>query len=108
MALDKNGYTPLRKAADDTYDDDRHLNLAFLAFLLDRDEYNRMEKIEAVELAGATILSKPQNAPHFPIAFNFWCRSLLLLHQIKIVKTVGRKIGRHLEWTTLADLARLK
>jgi len=108
LALDENGYTPLRKATDDTYDDDRHLNLAFLAFLLDRDEYNRMEKIEAVELAGATILSKPRNAPHFPKAFTYWCRSLLLRHHIKTVKIVGRKIGRHLEWTTLADLARLK
>jgi len=107
LALDGNGYTPLRKAADDTYDDHRSLNLDVLDYLLERDEYNRMEKIEALELAGATILSKPQNAPHFPKAFTYWCRSLLLRHQIKTVKVVGRKIGRNLEWTTLADLARL-
>jgi len=107
LALDENGYTPLRKAADDTYNDHRSLNLAVLDFLLERDEYNRMEKIEAVELAGATILSKPQNAPHFPKAFTYWDRSLLLRHQMESVKIVGRKIGRHVEWTTLADLARL-
>jgi len=79
LALDENGYTPLREAADDTYDDHRSLNLAVLDFLLESDEYNRNEKIEAVELAGATILSNPKNTPHFPKAFNYFSCELARL-----------------------------
>jgi len=54
LAVNSWGFTPLIEAAIGPY---RGLpNLKVLDFLLEREEYSRAEKIEAMELAGAAIL----------------------------------------------------
>jgi len=113
LARNASGFTPLLRAADDQHNDGC-LSLSILDFLLERNEYGQIEKIEAMELAGATILSKAQYNPHFPKAFDYWHRSLHLRHQLETTEDStssknisGRKIGSHLEWTTFAELDRL-
>ncbi len=46
--------------------------LVTLDYLLELNGIGRMEKIDALELAGATILFRPKNASHFPKAFEYW------------------------------------
>jgi len=114
LARNVEGFTPLLTSAIKMYDGDFCLNLAVFDFLLEREEYGRLEKIEAMELAGATILSESQNAPHFPKAFAYWRRA----HQLRQMeievsgssaeKILGRKIGSHVEWTTLDELDQLE
>jgi len=116
LARDNDGFTPLLRAAYGSNDNGglQTLNLSILDFLLERDEYSRIEKIEAMELAGAEILFEAENALQFPKAFDHWRRA----HQLRQMeievsgpsakKILGRKIGRHLEWTTLADLDQLE
>jgi len=111
LVRDASGFTPLLRAADDEHDGGR-LILSILDFLLERDDYSQIEKIEAMELVGATILSKAQNAPHFPKAFDYWRRALHLRHQMaeesgSFKKILGRKIGNNVEWVTFAELERL-
>jgi len=113
LARDASGFTPLLRAADDKLYHGR-LYLSIFEFLLERDEYSRIEKIEALELAGATILWKAQNAPHFPKAFDYWHRSLHLRHLMETAgesgsskKISGRKIGSHSEWSTFDELDQL-
>ena len=111
MALDRDGLTPLLAAANADYP-----NSYVLDFLMDRDEYCRMEKIEALELAGANSLfniSCPRNRQYRKKAFQYWRRA----HQLRQMeievsgsmseKILGRKIGINVEWTTLTDLERL-
>jgi len=72
-----------------------------------------MEKIEAMEFAGATILFDVKFAQYIPKAFEYWRRA----HQLRQMeievngpsseKILGRKIGRHVEWTTLEELDKI-
>jgi len=101
------GFTPLLSAANFNYP-----SWTVLDYLLDRGEYSQMEKIEAMELAGAHILL---NIPcpiisQFPKAFQYW-RQAHHLRQIEkersgssAEKILGRKIGRNVEWTTLDEI----
>jgi len=113
LAKDIEGLTPLLTAAGDTSSDTR-LNLAVFDFLLEREEYSPMEKIVALELAGATILFKAENALHFPKAFEYWRRAHQLRQMEKEAtgssteKILSRKIGRNVEWTTLDELDQLE
>jgi len=88
LARDANGFTPLLRAADDEHKNGR-LILPILNFLLERNEYSSMEKIEAMELAGATILSRADNSPHFPEALDYWRRDLHLRHQMETTEESG-------------------
>jgi len=110
LARDERSFTPLLKSADGFHESSP--NRAVLDYFLERDEYSLPEKIEAMELAGATILFKAQDIPHFPIAFDYWRRALHLRQMAKeasiLEKNLGRKIGRHVEWTTLAELNQLE
>jgi len=107
LARDDEGLTPLQKA-------ENNLSLKILDFLLERDEYGRTEKVNAMELAGAKILyDAKNNASYFPKAFEYWRRAQQL-RQMEIEvsgpsakKILGRKIGKHLEWTSSADLDQL-
>jgi len=78
LAVNSLGYTPLLEAA--TGRDGECPNLVVLDFLLERDEYSRLEKIEAMELTGAVILG---NVHHllthlFLKAFDYWRKALQL------------------------------
>jgi len=114
LARDIQGFTPLLTAANHEQVGGR-LNLVVLDFLLERTEYSRMEKIEAMELSGATILLEPKYAQYFPKAFDYWNHALHLRHQVETTdessssskKILGRKIGSHVEWTTFAELHQL-
>jgi len=79
LALDDWGFTPLLVAANGLFSGD-HLNLKVLDFLLEREEYSRAEKIEAMELAGAVILKNTKNASLFNRAFDYWRKALHLRH----------------------------
>jgi len=77
---------------------------------LELDGIGRMEKIDALELAGARILSEDGNSPLFPKAFNYWRRA----HHLREIekeatgssaeKLLGPKNGGIIEWTTLSQL----
>ena len=66
LARDIQGSTPILRAANG---DRRRHNFAILDYLLELDGIGRMEKIDALELAGARILSDDEKAPLFPTAF---------------------------------------
>jgi len=106
MARDKEGFTPLLTAA-------KELKLAVFEYLLERTAYSRSEKMEALELAGSTILLKAPSSL-FPKAFDCWRRA----HQLRQLekeasgpsaeKKLGRKIGISEEWTSMDQLDQLE
>lgn len=85
-------------------------------FLLERNEISRIEKIGALELAGATILFNTRLTHFFPRGLEYWCRSLHLQRMDTdgcgpIIKSLsenltkaGRIVGDRNEWTTPAQL----
>jgi len=77
-AKDNRGFTPIHLTSIimNKYGEIRGPNLRVLDFLLKRNDVGRMEKIEALELAGAVILSDNQNASLFQKAFEYWRRAL--------------------------------
>jgi len=77
LALNSWGFTPLLNAANGNYYWGRP-NLKVLDFLLEREDYSRSEKIEAMELAGAVILQNTKNASLFHRGFEYWRKALLL------------------------------
>jgi len=105
MARDKEGFTPLLTAANT-------FNVKIFEYLMEREEYSRTEKMEALELAGATILLKAPTL--FLKAFDYWRRAHQLREKEKEAvgpsaeKKLGRNIGTNLEWTTLAQLDQLE
>jgi len=110
LAVNSLGYTPLLEAA--TGRDGEFPNLMVLDFLLERDEYSRLEKIEAMELAGALILGHVYNGLNhlFYKAFDYW-RKALQLRQMDvegsdhIQKTpLNLKTVCTSEWTTSEEL----
>jgi len=103
------GFTPLLEAANDRHG--HRPNLKVLDFLLEREDYSRAEKIEAMELAGAVILQNTGNASLFHIAFDYWRKTLHLRRQIKVDDSgfiekprLNLKSVRITEWNTSADL----
>jgi len=110
LALDSWGLTPLLKAAiDQAYECN---NMKVLDFLLERSDYSRVEKIEAMELAGAVILDNEKNASKFSKAFEYW-RKALLLRQMAVERSTSRLLNKTLlnvksvrtvEWITSAEL----
>jgi len=98
-------FTPIINAA-------LYQNLSGLDFLLERDDISRIEKIEALELAGAVILSDTKYAHRIIKAFDYWRRSL----HLRLMDTDGcgpiikkfpenlKKTGRIVEWVTPEEL----
>jgi len=112
LAKDDEGFTPLLRAA---YGNRGYLgghgpNLKVLDFLLEREEFNRMEKIDAMELAGAVILNTFSYPESSFKAFDYWRRALQLRQMmegagpiIKIPLQLGSGGGK-CEWITSEQL----
>jgi len=89
-------------------------NLPVLDILLERDDILRIDKIDALELAGAVILGNDENHEIFPIAFQYWRRALTLrLMDIDgcrpIYKTPAKAKGtKIIEWSTLEDILEIE
>jgi len=103
----RSGFTPIINAAHSQ-------NLAVLDFLLERNDISRKEKIDALELAGAVILSDTKHRPLFPKAFKYWRRALHLRSMVTnecgpIFKTPKnlKTDMRVVEWTTLEELEKV-
>jgi len=100
MSRDNNGFTPIFKAAN-------RFSWNVVHFLMARSEMDRLEKIEALEMAAATILCEPLNQSEFERAFVYW-RGALRLRQTETSPTIKiplkLKSGRVGEWTTSAEL----
>jgi len=107
LARDIEGFTPILRAANSGYS---RRNFSILDYLLELDGIGRMEKIDALELAGASILLDDRNAPLFPKAFDYWRRAHHLREMEKDAsgssaeKSLGPKKGGTMEWTGLAEL----
>lgn len=110
MALNNNGFTPILKAAHEFLAHSSRENYSILEYLLERDEIDRKEKIEAMELVGAVILSDKANAHLFETAFDYWRRALQLRQMeaegsgplLKI--PMKRKSGLTGEWVSSVEL----
>jgi len=108
LALDDRGFTPLLKAATGRSSEFPNVNI--LDFLLERSDYSRAEKIEAMELAGAVILDNEKNLSQFHKGFNYWRRALQFRQtdingSDPIQKTRSNlESARTAEWITSADL----
>jgi len=103
---DGRGFTPIINAAQSR-------NLAVLDYMLERNDISRKEKIDAMELAGAVILSDNTNdIPYlFPKAFDYWRKALCLRSMqtndcgpiYKIPKSVKTDV-RIVEWVSSDEL----
>jgi len=105
------GCSPILQAANNFKFASRP-NLTVLDYLLERDDVTREEKIEALELAGAAIISNCGDEL-LPKAFDYW-RRVLHLREIEteeagpIIKTpLARQSGRKIEWVTSTQLESL-
>jgi len=109
LAVNSWGLTPLLEAANGPY---RGLpNLKILDFLLEREEYSRAEKIEAMELAGAVMLKNNKHASLFHKAFYYWRKALHLRSQKEVDDSgfiekprLNLKNVQTIEWNTSAEL----
>jgi len=96
MAEDNNGFTVILAAADSQ-------NWNTVDYILEKDGVDRMQKIEAMEMAAAIILSKSYNVAEFERAFGYWHRALQLrqMEPDPMRKTpLVLKSGQAGEWIT--------
>ncbi len=100
------GFTPIIRAAF-------YNRWNIFDFLLGRKEISRIERIEALELAGAVILSDvtPSHCS-LPKEIEFWRESLRLRLMDAdgsgpFIKNLPEKPGRIVEWTTSEELERV-
>jgi len=113
-AIPVRGLSGLRVILDATIRDGRLPDIPHLDFLLERDGINRIDKIDALEMAGAVILGQDENHANFPLAFQYWRRALTLrLMDTEdcrpICKTPTKSKSEQLsEWSTLDDLQRIE
>jgi len=103
LAHDKFSFRPILTSA-------KFVNLSILHYLLERDDVPRMDKINALELAGAFILGDTEYASQRPKAFDYWRRALQL-RQLEneeggpLLKTPLKfEHVKTVEWVTAADL----
>jgi len=111
QARDNSGLSVILTAA---IGDDRFPNLIILDYLLERNDIARIDKIEALEMAGALLLSHDQDDIHFLRAFQYWRRAL----HLRSLDTEGcgpickqpmkSKSGQLTEWSTLDDLLQIE
>jgi len=107
MARDNFGFTPIMAAANSR---GHRLYLTLFEFILERDEITITEKIEAMELVRANILSFPGNAEHFTKTTDYWRRATHLRQTEgsgSYQKQLAQKIIGTVEWTTLDQLEHL-
>jgi len=113
LVKDDEGFTPLLRAAYGHGGDlGGHCpNFEVLDFLLEREEFNRMEKIDAMELAGAVILNTFSYSANSFKAFDYWRRALQLRQMEKEGAGPINKIplqlgngGGNCEWITSEQL----
>jgi len=85
-------------------------NFPVLNFLLERDDIGRTDKIDALELAGALILTSDDNHEQFPLALHYWSRALALRAEGRpIYKTpIKSKNNQLSEWSTTEDLVQIE
>jgi len=90
--------------------DTRSPNFPVLNYLLNREDIPRIDKIDALEMAGAILLCHDGNHEMFPLAFQYWRRALALRlmdtgDSRPIFKTPTKsKSGQLSEWSTMEDL----
>jgi len=108
LALDSWGFTPLLEAANGR--DGKGPNLNVLNYLLEKDDYSRGDKIEAMELAGAAIISNSKNASQFQKAFDYW-RKAIHIRYMEVDDSgfiekprLNLKNVQTIEWNTSAEL----
>jgi len=110
MALDSDGFTPILRAAHSFITHSSRGNLEIFDFLLEKEGTDRKEKVDAMELMGAVILSNSRNAHLFQNAFDYLRRALHLREMESdgsgsLLKTaMKRKSGLIIEWVTSAEL----
>jgi len=112
LSLDDNGYTPLFLAAMPGYYI-RSLNFSVFDFLLERQEIGRLDKIDALEFAGAVILSFSSDATQVPRAFAYLRRAHHLRYLVGYDPTpktpiIFKKTLKYVEWTTLQQLEEIE
>jgi len=108
MARDYEGFTPILLSALNI--SDCEITNAVLNFLLERGEIGRLQKIDAMEFAGAVIIHHcPFNDDYLFKAFEYWHGALYL----RLVETDGTdgqiyktpmKSGRIVEWVSSTEL----
>ncbi len=102
MARDKQGFTPILLASTTG-------SWAVLDYMLEKNEIVRKEKIDALEMAAATILIRFSNGwDSVPEQAFEYLREALLLRQMKtepfLMSPLKLKRGRIIGWTTSAQL----
>jgi len=75
---DRTGLSVILFAASGGHYTAKTPNLLLLDQLLKRDDINRADKIDALEMAGALLLAHDENHQLFPLAFRYWRRALSL------------------------------
>ncbi len=71
MALDKKGFSPILHAAHHLPVAKSQENFDIFDYLLQNEAIDRRQKIDALELIGAIILSDPSRAHLFQNAFDY-------------------------------------
>jgi len=94
-------------------DRSQSLNFSVFDFLLEREQMGRLDQINALELAGAVILSFSSDATQVPRAFAYWRRAHHLRYLVgadPIPKTpiIFKKAPQCVEWTTLPQLEEIE
>lgn len=120
-ALDYWGLTPLNAAVIGYYNGigyhySSHMNPneLVLRYLLQREEYSLLEKIDALELAGAMMLLEKEDDVSISKAFLYWNDALDLRESAqesipKVSLTVSTNVHwRAIEWTTRDQLQELR
>jgi len=106
------GFTPLFLSATPGYRI-RSLNFSVFDFLFEREEIDRLDKINALELAGAMILSYSSDPSQIPRAFAYWRRAhhlryLIGADPIPKEPIIFEKTPQRVEWTTLPQLEEIE
>jgi len=109
QARDCRGLTPIFPAAAQGFFHSPHFSV--FDFLLEREEIENKDKIDALELAGAVILGRTHLAHLTPQAFGYWRRAAHLRHleanPIPKTPMVFKRVQR-VEWTTLTQLEEIE
>jgi len=86
-----------------------------LEYFLGKEDIPRIDKIDALEMAGAVILGNEHNPEKLPLGFMYWRRALALRLMDTaedcrpIYKTPTRsKSGQLSEWSTLEELDQIE
>jgi len=110
LARDENGFSPLLLAARGFLAESSRESFDIFNYLLERQEIDLEEKIDACELIGAVILSNPENAHLFHHGFDYW-RQAQHLRRMGVEgngpvpkNVMQRRNGLTVEWNTDQEL----